>query len=169
MTDAVDWLARLRQATQDVADDPRDRHAELRRVQALLGLGRYGLARRTVDLYLRRAPDDARALDMLAAAELYLGHHEAAAAAAERALAAEPDYCPARYNLACALAHLGRAAEALDALAEAIAADGDLRDLARDDPDLAGLADDPRFRALVAPGAPDRPPEPAPDGGARGS
>jgi len=148
---AVDWLERLRLATQDLADDPRDRHAALRRIQALLGLGKHRLARRALQGYLRGVPDDPRALDMLAAAELYLGDHAAAADAAGRALAADPDYCPARYNLACALARLGRADEAVDALAAAIAADEDLRAMARDDPDLTDLEGHPGFRALVDP------------------
>lgn len=164
---AVDWLSHLRQATQDLADDPRDRHAALRRVQALLGLGKHRMARRALLGYLRGVPEDPRALDLLAAAELYLGDPAAAVAAAERALAADPDYCPARYNLACALARLGRAEEALAALAAAVALDADLREIAQDDPDLAALADHPGFRALV--GAPDGGGAAAGDGEARGS
>jgi len=150
MSPAIDWLARLRQATQDLADDPRDRHAALRRAQAMLGLGRHRLARRVLRDGLRRAPGDPRAWDLLAAAELHLDDPAAAAEAAARALAIEPDYCPARYNLACALARLGRLDEALDALAAAVALDADLAALARDDGDLAALRANPRFAALTA-------------------
>jgi len=150
MTGAVDWLARLRVATQDAADDPRDRHAELRRAQALLALGRHRLALLALADYLRRVPDDSRALDLLAAAELYLGDPVAAAAAAARAVVLDPDYGPARYNLACALARLGRPDEAIAALAAAMAMDADLRAIARVDADLVVLAAYPRFQALIA-------------------
>jgi quercetin dioxygenase-like cupin family protein len=64
-------------------------------------------------------------------------------------LEVHPDSPTLHYNLACLEAVQGRTDGALDALRKAIAARPDVANWARDDDDLAGLRDDPDFRALV--------------------
>ncbi len=145
----IDWSARLREALQDLADRPHDRHAELRRAQATLALGQPGPALAILRHYLHAVPDDARALDLLAAAQLMLGRPRAAAVAADLALAADPGYAIARYNRACARARLGDADGALADLTALAAAMPALVARALDDPDLAALRGDPRLVALV--------------------
>ena len=49
------------------------------------------------------------------------------------------------YNLACAEARLGETDAALEHLAAAVEERPDLRELAREDEDLAAIRDDPRF------------------------
>ena len=49
------------------------------------------------------------------------------------------------YNLACAEARLGETDAALEHLAAAVEERPDLRELAREDEDLASIRDDPRF------------------------
>lgn len=73
-----------------------------------------------------------------------------AAAALEVAAEIEPDNFVIRYNRACALALAGRPDAALDALERAV--DGGFADaeLMASDPDLEGLRDTDRFRALAA-------------------
>lgn len=145
----IDWPARLHEALQDLADRPHDRHAELRRVQATLALGQPGPALAILRRYLHAVPDDARALDLLAAAQLMLGRPRAAAVAADLALAADPGYAIARYNRACARARLGDADGALADLAALADVAPDVVGRAVDDPDLAALRGDPRLAALV--------------------
>jgi quercetin dioxygenase-like cupin family protein len=66
-------------------------------------------------------------------------------------LEVHPDSPTLHYNLACLEAVQGRTDGALDALRKAIAARPDVANWARGDDDLAGLRDDPEFRALVDP------------------
>lgn len=146
----VDWQAKLLAALQDLADRPNDRHAELRRVQATLALGQPGAALAILRRYLHGVPDDARALDMLAAAQLLLGRPRAALVAADLALAADPGYAIARYNRACARARLGDVDGALADLAALAASAPDVVASAAGDPDLVALRGDPRFEAIGA-------------------
>lgn len=144
-----DWHARLRAALQDLADRPNDRHAELRRVQATLALGQPGPALAILRRYLHAVPDDARALDMLAAAHLLLGRPRPALVAAELAVAADPTYTIARYNRACARARLGDVEGALTDLAVLAEEMPDVVAGAVTDPDLATLRSDPRLAAMA--------------------
>lgn len=59
------------------------------------------------------------------------------------------DHAALLYNLACAEANLGETDAALEHLAQACTQQDDLRDLAREDGDLAVLRDDPRFTTLI--------------------
>lgn len=145
----ADWHARLRGALQDLADRPNDRHAELRRVQATLALGQAGAALAILRRYLHAVPDDARALDLLAAAQLLLGRPRPALVAADLAVAADPTYTIARYNRACARARLGDVEGALVDLAVLAEAMPGVVAAAATDPDLAALRSDPRLAALV--------------------
>jgi predicted Zn-dependent protease len=145
----ADWHARLRGALQDLADRPNDRHAELRRVQATLALGQPGAALAILRRYLHAVPDDARALDLLAAAQLLLGRPRPALVAADLAVAADPTYTIARYNRACARARLGDVDGALADLAVLVEVMPDVVVGAVTDPDLATLRSDPRLAAIV--------------------
>ena len=58
------------------------------------------------------------------------------------------------YNAACAYALAGDRDRAIDLLTRAVGTGYIPRDQARADPDFAGLKDDPRFAALLAPSAP---------------
>ena len=150
MSDGIDWDQRMREANEALADNPRDRRAELERIQATLGKGKFALARSMAQTYLRTVPDDPRAWDMLGAAHLYRGENEAAVAASGQAVRHDPDYHVARYNLACALIRLGRLDEALAELALAFEHSPETRDHARVDEDMRPLQGDPRFEALMA-------------------
>lgn len=55
----------------------------------------------------------------------------------------------ADFNMACAYARMGDAAQACDWLARAIELNAENAADARSDPDLDGIRDDARFRALV--------------------
>ena len=146
---AADWHARLRGALQDLADRPNDRHAELRRVQATIALGQPGAALAILRRYLHAVPDDARALDLLAAAQLVLGRPRPALVAADLAVAADPTYTIARYNRACARARLGDVEGALADLAVLAESAPDVLSAARTDIDLAALREDPRWAVLI--------------------
>ncbi|MGE5509487.1 MAG: TPR end-of-group domain-containing protein, partial [Chitinophagales bacterium] len=95
------------------------------------------------------APQD-RVVRLNLALALWQQGGVAEARSALKELAGEyPDFASARYNLACLEAQAGRPAEALAALKEAIALEDRYRSLARKDPDLARLANDPAFLAVV--------------------
>jgi predicted Zn-dependent protease len=149
MSDGIDWDRRLSDALQALADNPRDRMAELQRIQATLGKGKFAMARAMAMTYLRAVPDDPRAWDMLGAAHLYRGENEAAAAASAKAVEHDPDYHVARYNLACALVRLGRLDEAVAELSLCFRHAPETREHAADDEDMRPLAGDPRFVALL--------------------
>lgn len=151
---AVDWAARLHDAIQAIADNPRDRRAELDRAHATLGLGKHSTALALLDHYLARAPDDPRAWDLRAAALLFLGRSADAADSTTQTLTTNPNYHIAHYNRACARARLGDSCGAVEDLAAAIDADPDLRDIARDDPDFAPLRRRADFRRVVRPISP---------------
>ena len=88
--------------------------------------------------------DRARVLALVRA-----GEDAAALAACRTYAAAHPGDLPMRYNLACLEARNGLTAEALATLEQAVGAGYDNIEQMTADPDLADLADDPRFRALV--------------------
>lgn len=115
--------------------------------EALDAVGREFLA----DILTReteRHPDNVAALADLAHVLTRLGRLEEGLLVDRRLVRLDPENPTAHYNLACSLALLGRAQEALDALYRA--ADNGYDDLEHllEDPDLVGLRDEPRFRAL---------------------
>jgi Flp pilus assembly protein TadD len=96
-----------------------------------------------------RHPDQLEPLAELATTLTRLGRLEEGLAVDERLVRLVPDDPTVHYNLACSLALLGRKQIALDALERALGlgySDGAHLTV---DPDLDGLRDEPRFRALV--------------------
>jgi hypothetical protein len=55
----------------------------------------------------------------------------------------------AKYNLACFYSRAGRAEEAMPLLLDSLRDSSELKSWAREDPDLAAIRDDPRFRELL--------------------
>ena len=95
-------------------------------------------------------PGDARALYMGAIAMCHVGGMEAKSLEwAKRALDMDPEEPQVLYNVGCAYALLGRADDAIDCLARTVAHGGWWRIWMKNDPDLAPLKEDPRYRALV--------------------
>ena len=65
-------------------------------------------------------------------------------------VAASPQYPMLFFNLACCESLCGRTSDALDHLRHAIAMSEEFRGLAKDDPDLDPLRDEPAFKQLVS-------------------
>ncbi len=78
-----------------------------------------------------------------------LGRHAEGLAADREIVRRMPDDATAHYNLACSHALLAQHDDALHSLARAIELGYDDREHLLADEDLAGLRDDPRFRALA--------------------
>lgn len=76
-----------------------------------------------------------------------LGRHKEAIAFLQSAIRLNPSLAGPRYNLACSLAATGDLQAALNALREAVSAGWNNRDLARRDPLLQSLRDDPALGA----------------------
>jgi predicted Zn-dependent protease len=99
--------------------------------------------------YLRAVPDHREALEMLGHALTRAGRHEEALEVDRRLVGLQPGNAFVRYNLACSLSNLGRVDEAFLELEAAMELGyDDLRHMA-EDPDLAKVRADPRWRALV--------------------
>ncbi len=75
--------------------------------------------------------------------------YEESAAELRQASAPPHTLGPALYKLACARVAEGRLHEALSLLDEALPMRADIHASAADDPDLAALKDEPRFRAML--------------------
>jgi hypothetical protein len=84
------------------------------------------------------------------AAALLQSDRDGARSILEDGLRAHPEDASLLYNLACAEALDGHGPAAIEELRRAIAGRPEVADWARDDADLASLADDPAFRALLA-------------------
>ncbi len=120
------------------------------------GLGRdadaqasYRLALQAAQAHLGLHPEDARAHYLAAVAWCRLGEPGRGVEWARRALAIEPDDHNTLYNVACVYALAGRADEALACLEGAVRHGTGHRNWVQNDPDLASLHGDPRFRALL--------------------
>ena len=90
------------------------------RGQLLQDQGRHSDAERELRLALMAAPDDARAMSLLAACLGDQGKHDEAVATAQQACGLAPDDALAHYMRARALLLAGRSRDARDAAAEAI-------------------------------------------------
>ncbi len=78
------------------------------------------------------------------------GDYEQGADRAQALLADDPPYAAVYYNTACFEARAGRTEAAVEHLQRAFELSPPLRELARDDEDLAALRGQPTFDALVA-------------------
>ncbi|MGE5553606.1 MAG: tetratricopeptide repeat protein [Betaproteobacteria bacterium] len=117
---------------------------------AYLALKRPFQAERELRKALELAPEDRTIRLNLALALWQQGSVAEGRVALQALLKEDPQFASAYYNLACLEANAGRRADALDALRKAIGLNAGYREMARQDPDLASLAEDPDFRALVA-------------------
>jgi adenylate cyclase len=94
-------------------------------------------------------PDDQRALNLGCNMLVSDGRVEEGLQMARRLLRLAPNDASALYNATCAFANAGRHDEALDLLERRVGMGGLYREWVERDPDLAGLRDHPRFRALL--------------------
>ncbi len=103
-----------------------------------------------VEKHLVLHPDDARALNLGACALVDLGENERAVAWGERALESDRGEPAVLYNVACMYAQLNDDDRAIELLTEAIDQGYGHRAWLENDPDLKGLREDERFKALLA-------------------
>ena len=94
--------------------------AEMSRLVALLGQGRYDQAARSAAALLKRAPKAAVVANMLASAEDGLGRRDAALAAFRLAVRIDPSYAEAHANLGRCLLDMGRVDDAVGPLRRAV-------------------------------------------------
>jgi len=104
------------------------------------------VVRRHIELY----PDDPRAATMRAVASCRIGDRPEGMRWAERALEIDPEDAGVRYNVACLYALEGERDRALKTLEECVGLGFTNLEWIAQDPDLACLKDDDRFRRLVA-------------------
>lgn len=94
-------------------------------------------------------PDDARAANLAAGVFASLGEAEPALKYAERSLAIDPEDPMLLYNVACTYASLGRIDQAISCLERAVEKGFGHREWIDNDPDLAPLRDNPRYKDIV--------------------
>jgi non-specific serine/threonine protein kinase len=135
---------------------PEDYQSPMLRATILRGLGReqeaqdsYRRGLQLAERHLGLHSDDARALYFGANALTQLNERERAIQWAERALELEPDEHQVLYNVACIYALLGEQDRAIDCLERSITQGWGQKDWMINDPDLASLRENPRFKKLV--------------------
>jgi adenylate cyclase len=94
-------------------------------------------------------PEDARALYLGAHSLQQLGDPERALKWAARALAIDPEENSTIYNVACLYAQLGDRDRALDLIETTIRNGFGHKEWIENDPDLASLRNEPRFKSLL--------------------
>jgi TolB-like protein/Tfp pilus assembly protein PilF len=94
-------------------------------------------------------PDDARAANLAAGVFASLGEAEPALKYAERSLAIDPEDPMLLYNVACTYSSLGRIDQAISCLERAVEKGFGHREWIDNDPDLAPLRDNPRYKDIV--------------------
>ncbi len=109
----------------------------------------YRSALAIMERHLELNPEDARALYLGSNALYKLGDVPRAEAWAERALAVDPNDAGVLYNVACAFGVQGKAERAIELLEKAVENGFGHREWIEHDPDLKGLHDRPRFKALL--------------------
>ncbi|HKQ96520.1 MAG TPA: DJ-1/PfpI family protein [Candidatus Polarisedimenticolia bacterium] len=127
-----------------------DRGREIQQGQIFENEGNYVAAAKTYRAVLDRTPDDPFLWSQLGQTLAAAGQPAPAIEALERASKSETVRARALYNLACVYATTGRKNDALTALEGAVKAG--FAPVARltNDPDLASVRDDARFKKLVA-------------------
>jgi adenylate cyclase len=111
------------------------------------------MARKAVDSARRSIagnPGDTRAMQLGAIAAMTLGQDQQARTWAERALEVDPNEVATLYNVACLSVRLGDHERALDLLERAVSLGWSRAEWLRQDPDVAPVREQPRFKALVA-------------------
>jgi adenylate cyclase len=98
---------------------------------------------------LELSPDDPRALNLGCNILVSDGRVKEGLEMARRLLRLAPNDASTLYNITCAFANAGRHDEALDLLERRVGMGGVYRQWVERDPDLAGLRDHPRFKALL--------------------
>ena len=123
---------------------------------AARAVGRESVAHDAVLTGIRRAeqvlalnPDDGRALSLGACALLDAGQTQRALEWSERCHALYPDDTSALVNIACVHARVGQNDQALDLLDRVFAQGCGKRDWVVNDPDYAGLRNEPRFHRML--------------------
>lgn len=136
--------------------DPEDYQAPMLRASALHGLGKkyesdacYRQGLLAAEKRLEIHPDDARALYFGANALTQLNERERAIRWAERALEMEPDEHQVLYNVACVYALLGEQDRAIDCLEKSVTQGWGQKQWMMNDPDLASVRENPRFKKLI--------------------
>jgi TolB-like protein/Tfp pilus assembly protein PilF len=94
-------------------------------------------------------PDDARAANLAAGVFASLGEAEPALKYAERSLSIDPEDPMLLYNVACTYSSLGRIDQAISCLERAVEKGFGHREWIDNDPDLAPLRDNPRYKDIV--------------------
>ncbi len=109
----------------------------------------YRRALQVAERHMELNPDDPRAATMRAVSLCRLGEAEEGLHWAEQALAIDPEDAGVRYNVACLYALEGETEKAIDCLEDAVRVGFGNPDWIEQDPDLDGLREHPRFRALL--------------------
>lgn len=146
-----DWKVIEKQATTALAKKADDQNASRRLAQAVGMQGNVNQAMQMLEKHAAQFPKDMKALDMLAAFQLVAGRNEDALASCDKALKADANAKYVRYNRAIACVKIGKAEEGIRDLGIAIESNAEFREIAAEDPDFAGLANNPRFKSAIAP------------------
>ncbi len=135
---------------------PEDFQSALLMGTAARALGRDSVAHDAMRTGIRRAeqvlalnPHDGRALSLGAVALVDAGQTERALDWSQRCLALYPDDTSALVNVACVHARAGQNGESLDLLERVFAQGCGKRDWVVNDPDYAGLRNEPRFHTML--------------------
>ena len=99
--------------------------------------------------HLKLYPDDSRALQLGASAQIDLGNREIGLKWTDRALAVDPDDSAVLYNAACSLSQLGDVDRALGCLESSVERGMSQKQWFENDRDLDPLRASPRFKTLI--------------------